>query len=276
MKIVESFLAPKTGQTQNMEDEIVVTDDFAAVLDGCTRQPATCWDGNAPGRVAVQQLSAAIRALPATASLVGTVEKLSDSLADLYRQRDLVDELTRYPQKRAAATAVIYSRRWREIWMVGDCQCRIGRYVHQPRMRLDDLLSELRSMEIYRALLSGRTEQDILTDDVGRQAISQFQRRQCEFQNIDVDCPFGYGVIDGFRVPERYHHVHQVPPDITEVVLGSDGYPRLEATLAESEQALATMLDQDPLLFRLFKATKGKSLENLSFDDRAYLRLDLD
>jgi len=56
-------------------------------------------------------------------------------------------------------------------------------------------------------------------------------------------------------------------------VLASDGYPDLKETLAASEERLQEILDDDPLLFRKYKATKGMHEGNVSFDDRAYVKL---
>ena len=56
-------------------------------------------------------------------------------------------------------------------------------------------------------------------------------------------------------------------------MLASDGYPDLKETLAASEERLQEILDDDPLLFRKYKATKGMHEGNVSFDDRAYVKL---
>ena len=58
-------------------------------------------------------------------------------------------------------------------------------------------------------------------------------------------------------------------------MLASDGYPYLKDTLEASEQALQEVLQEDPLLFRKYKATKGLQIGNRSFDDRAYIKLEI-
>ena len=57
------------------------------------------------------------------------------------------------------------------------------------------------------------------------------------------------------------------------VVLASDGYPRILPTLAASEEALAGLLAADPLCIGPLCGTKGVRPGNVSFDDRAYVRL---
>ena len=56
-------------------------------------------------------------------------------------------------------------------------------------------------------------------------------------------------------------------------MLASDGYPTLLPTLHESEKALAQHLTDDPQNITDFIATKGLVDGNVSFDDRAYIKL---
>lgn len=58
----------------------------------------------------------------------------------------------------------------------------------------------------------------------------------------------------------------------SEIVLASDGYPFLKPTLAESEEALANQIANDPQNISSFIATKGLVEGNKSFDDRTYIR----
>ncbi|MDX6718523.1 MAG: hypothetical protein QOJ63_777 [Solirubrobacteraceae bacterium] len=58
-----------------------------------------------------------------------------------------------------------------------------------------------------------------------------------------------------------------------EIVLASDGYPRIYGSLAGSEAALATSLKADPLRIREDRTTKGVRPGHRSFDDRAFVRL---
>jgi glycerophosphoryl diester phosphodiesterase len=84
-----------------------------------------------------------------------------------------------------------------------------------------------------------------------------------------------YAAIDGFAIPADGITVQKIPHTITTVVLASDGYPFLRASLVESEHALADLLQRDPLLFQAYKSTKGLVRGNMSFDDRAYVKVQL-
>lgn len=83
----------------------------------------------------------------------------------------------------------------------------------------------------------------------------------------------------GVRRLKRHVHTDTapslaLPTDIEKtIVLASDGYPYLKDSLEASEHALQGVLRDDPLLFRTYKATKGIQQGNLSFDDRAYVKI---
>lgn len=132
---------------------------------------------------------------------------------------------------------------------------------------------------------------------------------------------YGYGCLNGTPIPDRYLHVISLEEEYEklrcnsdakgyhrnfekridgnnaqyendrekyslDIILASDGYPELKSTLEESEQALHKILEEDPLLFRQFKSTKGKIVKPpsfgdhsskktgaTSFDDRTYVRI---
>ncbi len=90
----------------------------------------------------------------------------------------------------------------------------------------------------------------------------------CFQQNI------AFSVVDGFDIPMEKVKVVKVPTG-HEVVMATDGYPFLLPTLAESENALTRLLATDPLCISEYLATKGVMEGNVSFDDRAYIRLKL-
>jgi hypothetical protein len=62
---------------------------------------------------------------------------------------------------------------------------------------------------------------------------------------------------------------------VEDLVLASDGYPEILPTLAETEARLAELLAEDPSCVGVLRGTKGVMAGQISFDDRAYLRLRL-
>lgn len=170
------------------------------------------------------------------------------------------------PANRLTASAVIFSRLQRQIWMIGDCQCLAnGQYYDNPKPA-ERLLAE-HSADIVRRLLSeGKSQQELLDNDIAREAIIPEMLQTMNLQNIS------YAVIDGTPVPMPHVKVITLDFQPWEIVLASDGYPFLKTTLAQSEEALEQQRVADPLNIGTFKATKGFTPGNNSFDDRSYIR----
>ncbi len=49
-------------------------------------------------------------------------------------KKSLLPRLAEHPEDRITASAAVYSRLSREIWMIGDCQCLVGgEYYDNPK-----------------------------------------------------------------------------------------------------------------------------------------------
>ena len=174
--------------------------------------------------------------------------------------------LSSHPEERLCASAVIYSNRRREIWLVGDCQCLVGGELCENPKPYEQRLAEMRAAKVQELLAAGKTPNEILADDQARAAIIPEMLREMQQQNKT------YAVIDGFPIPESRVPVIALDFRPWEIVLASDGYPFLCPTLAESEASLDEQRRNDPLNIGDFKATKGFTPGNNSFDDRTYIR----
>ena len=167
------------------------------------------------------------------------------------------------PVDRLAASAVIFSRLRREIWLVGDCQCLVNGELFENPKPYEAALAAKRADIIKRS----PNQAAFRVHDAAREAIipemMEIMRQQ---QNVK------YAVIDGARIPEEHVRVLTLDFQPKEIVLASDGYPFLHDTLEASEDALARQLAEDPLNIGAFQATKGCMSGNNSFDDRAYIR----
>lgn len=173
--------------------------------------------------------------------------------------------LDRHPEERLTASAVIYSHFWREVWMVGDCQCMVDGKRHENGKPSEQANALKRGRVIKKLLDQGMTTTQLQQHDLGRDAILPDIIAACQGQNKQ------YAVIDGYPIPQEYVKIIPSSSHLP-LVLASDGYPFLKSTLAESEQALASLLQHDPLCIHDFHATKGLMRGNRSFDDRAYIR----
>ena len=158
------------------------------------------------------------------------------------------DYLASHPEERLCASAIVYSNRRREIWLVGDCQCLVGGELCENPKPYEQRLAEMRAQKVKELLAQGKTPEEILADDQARAAIIPEMLREMQNQNKTYD----------FRP--------------WEIVLASDGYPFLCPTLAESEARLDEQRRNDPLNIGDFKATKGFTPGFNSFDDRSYIR----
>jgi glycerophosphoryl diester phosphodiesterase len=171
--------------------------------------------------------------------------------------------LVEHPEERLTASAIIFSRVRREIWMIGDCQCMVGgEYYDNPKPYEQELAR--RRADII--LSSQEPKEQYLINDTARQHIIPYMLESMKQQNIS------YSVIDGFNIPEQYVRIVTLDFQPWEIVLASDGYPFLCPTLQESEKKLDWQRQNDPLNIGEFKATKAFTKGNNSFDDRSYIR----
>ena len=105
---------------------------------------------------------------------------------------------------------------------------------------------------------------------LGREVIEPLLKKQFWYENVTGR--FGYPVLNGLNFTEGMVKVWPVPSG-AEVVLASDGYPELCGTLAESEEMLREINEEDPLCIGRNAVVKGIMEGMESFDDRAYVRV---
>ena len=125
----------------------------------------------------------------------------------------------------------------------------------------------MRAEEVKRLLADGKTQDELLRNDIARPVIIPRMLETMRQQNVT------YSVVDGFPIDRQ--HVRTITLDFRpwDIVLASDGYPFLCPTLAESESRLREQRESDPLnIGPAFQATKGFHPDFNSFDDRAYIR----
>jgi len=181
-------------------------------------------------------------------------------------KEERIARLASHPEERMTASAIVFSRLRREIWMIGDCQCLINGELCENPKPYEDTLAEMRAGKVRELLAEGKTAEEILADDKARASVIPQMLQEMRYQNVT------YSVIDGFPIPETKVPVITLDFRPWEIVLASDGYPFLCPTLQESEERLARQKAEDPLNIGTFKATKGFTPGNNSFDDRSYIK----
>ena len=257
MNITEHFICGK-HTAADCEDGIVITNDFAAVIDGSTSKTPTRLDHSIKnGRFAMMLISEYIKQMPADYTMDDFCRGITIRIAEEYDKRGITERMAEHPEERLTASAIIYSNCRKEVWMVGDCQAIIdGTYYDNSKPYEQEI-----AMQRATLIKKGMSPKD------ARRAIEpQLIKAMLEGQNRQ------YAVIDGTPI---YMPGTLIVKASHTVVLASDGYPTLLPTLKESEEALALHLANDPQNIGDFVATKGLVEGNVSFDDRAYIKLTL-
>lgn len=283
MKVVESFVAAKKAAPYLCEDALVATHGFAAVIDGVTAKGHLLWHGGkTSGRIAADTLSEVIRGLALDASMQDFIKAACEAIHCEYALAGRLQTVEDEPAERISACAAVYSDFRKEVWIVGDCQCLADGKLHSNPKYIDECLAQVRADVDAYMLRSGVTLQELQRGDVGREMIAEFLRLQTCFQNRGGADKFGYCVVDGFQMMDEAdaEYPWQSPQCIkvdgcSSIVLATDGYPRLFPTLAESEEYLRRVLADDPLCITENVQTKGVIQGQDSYDDRAYLRLEI-
>ena len=264
MTIIEQNQIAKNPQKKS-EDGLVVTSDFIAVIDGSTSKATHRYSLlMSNGRYVMKFIARYIRKMPANTSCHQFCIGATRAIKKHYGRR--ITELAVHPEERMTASVVIFSRLRREIWMIGDCLCMVNGELFENPKPYEQTLAEMRAAKVRELLAAGKTESELLANDEARASIIPHMLQEMKHQNIT------YSVVDGFPIPE--HLVPVMPLDFSphEIVFASDGYPVLCPTLEESEVRLAQQRETDPLNIGTFKATKGFTPGNRSFDDRTYIR----
>ena len=275
MTIYEQFIRGK-HDAASCEDGIVVTDHFVAVIDGSTSKGNKRVNPSMRnGRYAMELITAFVREMPADIRLDTFCEKMTARVHQAYVAAGVTDEADSQgpvpPRDRLCVSAIVYSSHWKEIWMIGDCQCIAGGKLFTNGKPSEAAIAEKRAERFEEE--AARHEDMIvnghLVHDYARDAILPELVRSMEGENKR------YAVIDGYPVYRdgvKVIKLDGLAKNDGEVVLASDGYPWLCATLEKSERKLRKQLSTDPFNIHSFKATKGLMQGNVSFDDRAYIR----
>lgn len=275
MHIIEQHILGKHG-AELCEDAIIVTDAFIAVIDGSTSKSKLpkpeC--GLSQGQIAAKCVCEYIQNCQHDVDIYSFCEGVTKSVYKQYcihHRKMEMQHFVDHPEDRFTCSAIIYSALRKEIWMIGDCHCMLIKskaerpcYYDNPKP-IEAVLASQRAERIKQILAEGRTTLSLRLNDEGREYIIPALRDSTKRQNKD------YAVIDGFTIAMEKIKVISTT-DAKEIILASDGYPKLFPTLSETEKFLRNILDNDPLLIGEFQATKCWKPESNSFDDRSYIR----
>lgn len=268
--VIEQFVAGKKPQQECCEDALVVTEHFVGIVDGATSKAPRKPDTIAPGRLIAQSISKAIHQLDPSVTARAAIDELTDIA------KTVNDRQVQAGEERASARVIILSRERKEVWRLGDCLLRIGGKEHLPKNDLEQSVAAVRAAYNHILLRNGATIAELQHRDLGRELVLPLLKMHNVLANLADESRFSFGVLNGGAVLDQHLEVIALPSGSYDIVLCSDGYPRAHATLEEAEAQLAAALAADPLCIAQIIATKGKGVDDASYDDRAYVRLRCD
>lgn len=274
--IQEKFLQSKTGKFQDCEDCIHISENFIAVIDGNTSKTERRWNGQTGGQAAAKLIGKAFGEIPHDHTAYQAAATITAMITDFYSDSHAIDIVKADPKQRVAAFFAAISLYRKEVWLIGDCQVLLGEQKLSNIKIVDQVLANVRALKLELEILKGVTIEQLRQNDTGRELIMPLLEEQARLQNNPVAGGYWYPILDGFPVPTEGIIVKPIPDNIDSIVLATDGYPVLKNSLKESEYALQAILANDPLLFREYKSTKGMSEGNVSFDDRAFIKVKLE
>lgn len=258
--LVEAFIQGKSPALP-CEDALVITERHIAVIDGMSSPLKT--KGQTPsGRVFAQAAALAIRDLRADITAGQAVKEITQRLQGIHAGHD----------GPIGAVAAIYSVQHREVWRVGDVHVAIGEDIHPATKDVDTALEYYRAAVNAASFAAGMPLEDVIATDPGLRGAAHLLHIQPALANRVG--AFGYGVLNGARVPEQFIDILPVPQGTPQLVLASDGCLGPLPSLAEAEEKLIEAMITDPagigVLRQMAKCTKPG---NNAPDDRAYIRL---
>ena len=267
MQILETFLCGKENRPKTCEDGIFCGEHIVAVIDGVTAKGQRLWNGHKSGFYAKELL---LEYFAQEHVENQTAQELFSNLDKLLYRCAVENHPGLKAEEYPRASVIVYNDIFKEIWSYGDCRCRIGATVYHHEKKIDRLNEMIRSYYLEYHLENGMTLEELKVHDIGREAIEETLHMQFAFENKTGE--FGYPVLNGRGIVTDMITVHKVCGG-EEIILASDGYPKLEEDLEKSEEALKSILKSDPLCFRHYPCTKGIKPGNVSFDDRAFCRI---
>jgi len=268
-KVIEQFILSKFGDVESCEDHIHISNNFIAVFDGVTSKAKNIPSGLKPGGIVAHERSEGLHRLEPNASCAESLTFLSGIVRSFLQNNKALREYD------PAAAAIIYSIKRRELWQVGDCKYAYDGNDFNSDSEIDSHAASVRAAYNRALLLTGKSIDDLKNNDEGRRLIMPMLEMQHHFLNRAGEQPFGYSCFNGNQIPDELQVVHKIPNTTEELTLASDGYPKLLNKLAEAEDNLRRILNTDPLCIHEHIATKGLQMGQVSFDDRAYIRIKL-
>lgn len=72
---------------------------------------------------------------------------------EIHRFKIDVERLKLHPEERLTASAIVYSSKLRQLWMIGDCQCLVGGCFYDNPKPYEQELAEQRALFYVKQLI---------------------------------------------------------------------------------------------------------------------------
>lgn len=249
---------------------LFISENFIAVIDGVTSKSKFDYNGQTTGKIAAQLVWNALSEIDAKTDVQHFIAEVNKAFEAFYRKVDFPYDKQ---QVGLQAACVVYSSYHNEIWMIGDCQARVGDAVYFNPKKSDEILADFRCMAFKIMCDEGASIKELEKDDKARAIILPWIVKATRFANDD-STEYGYSIFNGQPIPDSLIRKIQLNGHKNEIVLTSDGYPTVEKTLDEAEKTLNRILKEDPACFTQVHSTKGLAIGQTSFDDRTYVRFE--
>ena len=273
--IEEKFILSKTGNLEDCEDTLHIGEHYVTVIDGATSKTERRWEGETGGRRAAAIISEAFNQMGPDYTARQAADLMTKLIHSYYTLFNLLETVQKDPDQRIIASCAAISLTRQEVWLIGDCHLLLGnRYISHPK-KIDHILSEVRALVLELELQKGMTVKQLREKDRGREFIVPLLKEHTLLQNNPTVSTYWFPALDGFTIPDAGIITHPIPQDVETIVLATDGYPVVKDSFKESERILQNILTEDPRVFRSYKSTKGMAQGNVSFDDRAYIKVRL-
>ena len=273
MEVVEQFILGKKQDQNSCEDGIFVNDNFISIIDGATSHSGFEFNGKKTGKLICDIILEALACLAYNATIGEALLFINTYIINWYKENGLYENFYSEPLLQPSASVLIYSNYHRQLWLVGDSTALYGSETLENSVPIDEMYIKIRLLLIDYLLSTGETVESLLEKDIARNVVSHITKRQPLIKNKVFNSKYDYAVIDGFNTPPAHLIKYvNVPLDINEICLSSDGYFKIFNTLNETEKFLQHMKDVDPLRYKEFPFTKGFYKNQNGYDDRSYIR----
>ena len=268
IKPIESVTISKTGDEIGNCDALVINGSYIAVLDAYQARGWRAWE-NYPGGVfarrvlveAIENFAPGLEAAEAFTLMHNALqERGAKCIADMED-----DQIYAWPMSRV----LIYSVDRQEIWRLGDSPFVVDGELNQPRNEALEAAALYRANVLTRFLAKERDLYDLVNSDIGRSAIIQTIAQ--EDQKADGVKALTANPAANLETILANVEIFKVEID-QEVILATDGFPRILPTLDESTDWLMEEKDRDPLFIHDYKALRGWGEYDAGYDDRTYVR----